>query len=751
MPTPTKKETYAEVVRRSMSQQPEVEQPATMMPSDVLPVEVPTSRTKKERVRGGGAKQSKTVVKPKLVHNAGTADVRAGSESCGVRETARSVVRDESVEFPDAGELPLERDDSMYKGKAPVNRVRVDELLIKTRSAKVNDKRTVSTRGRSGVATARAGVDSEASALPTRAVASLVDQDVDEPKAPRKRRLSARSPSVLSSEDAESPTKRRLRRRSRSPPSASEEEISSSVRSATSRVSKPIRCDADRGHSGSSNAVSPMEVDGDPREADSGGEISAAGDGYATEDSFIDDSTLQDDSQSDGRPNSEGRFASTLPEQPITPTPSSRSRSRNGEANNVNVKARHASRTDSVTRDGGDEEPSPPRFGDSSSSAARSAKLSSGAHKLQKRRTFGSVVKSPGSASSDAKRRSTQNSTLHEDLTFHDVKVLPDVCEVTSPELQDPALAEYYIGLPPLKAGVFESWSDAEGNGMVSFSRWSDICPSMSFDSVLSAVEFRSYKNYVNPARVSPLDLCIRTIPGKNIRSHLYTREREPAMCLSTVLCRESHVLQPPPKGLRQKWLSGVFHSQEWERTVGAICTSFGHDVLQAQLMKDAMQFATRAYFGGREPHFHFSMCFVVWELTVSLFIGNPPPSSPEKSASMYSNIRSPSVSSKAKTTSASSDTFSLAHDADSESHFTAAGGLADANGRLVPVYDCREVEVDFARDLDKLHTYPMWVEEIPEDSFLVVAYTVAVYKASSKQWTVSFNIHWVMILGTPA
>lgn len=67
-----------------------------------------------------------------------------------------------------------------------------------------------------------------------------------------------------------------------------------------------------------------------------------------------------------------------------------------------------------------------------------------------------------------------------------------------------------------------------------------------------------------------------------------------------------------------------------------------------------------------------------------------------------------------------------------------------------VPVYDCRDMELDFSQDLSKLRTFPVWTEEIPVDSFLVVGYTVAVFKASSKQWTVSFNLHWVIILGMP-
>ena len=67
-----------------------------------------------------------------------------------------------------------------------------------------------------------------------------------------------------------------------------------------------------------------------------------------------------------------------------------------------------------------------------------------------------------------------------------------------------------------------------------------------------------------------------------------------------------------------------------------------------------------------------------------------------------------------------------------------------------VPVYDCREIEIEFSRDLDKLSTYPRWEDEIPCDSFLVVGYTVAVFKAASKSMTVSFNIQWIVILGVP-
>jgi hypothetical protein len=64
-------------------------------------------------------------------------------------------------------------------------------------------------------------------------------------------------------------------------------------------------------------------------------------------------------------------------------------------------------------------------------------------------------------------------------------------------------------------------------------------------------------------------------------------------------------------------------------------------------------------------------------------------------------------------------------------------------------VYDCQNIRVNFDTDLSKLSTYPLWKGEISEGSFVVVAYTVGVFWSSrDKDWAVSFNIRWVMILG---
>ncbi|KAH6871665.1 hypothetical protein BKA70DRAFT_1450893 [Coprinopsis sp. MPI-PUGE-AT-0042] len=322
--------------------------------------------------------------------------------------------------------------------------------------------------------------------------------------------------------------------------------------------------------------------------------------------------------------------------------------------------------------------------------------------------TFASAVGSSPSKSSAA------SGMVHlEDLDTRQVRELPAECEVTDSQLQDPLLRDFYNDLPNLRSGVFESWSDAEGPGMIMFSNWSDACPDMIFETCISAVQFRSSGAFINPSRISPLEVCVRHVPGARVRSHLYTLDNGPAICVSTVMLVNSYLLAPPERGLRQKWLSGIFHSQEWERLVGFIVTVFGYDRLSAQLAKDAIQFTTKAYFGkDRDSR-----------------------TSGSSMSKMFSKVKSPSTKGKSKAVNAiTADTFSLEFDSD------------------VPVYDARDVQLDFNEDLDRIQHLPRWNQEVPYGSFVVVGYTVAVFKVEkTRSWTVSFNIHWAILVGVPS
>jgi hypothetical protein len=129
--------------------------------------------------------------------------------------------------------------------------------------------------------------------------------------------------------------------------------------------------------------------------------------------------------------------------------------------------------------------------------------------------------------------------------------------------------------------------------------QWVHCWSNIFYRSVcLSAIEFRSSEFYINPSRISPLDVCVKQIGiGTRPKYHLYTRQHRPAVCVSTIFCDSSHVLAPPDRGLTQKSISGIFHSQEWEHFVGFMCTVFDHERMSAQLAKDVLQFTTKAHF----------------------------------------------------------------------------------------------------------------------------------------------------------
>ncbi|KAJ2913796.1 hypothetical protein MD484_g6606, partial [Candolleomyces efflorescens] len=141
--------------------------------------------------------------------------------------------------------------------------------------------------------------------------------------------------------------------------------------------------------------------------------------------------------------------------------------------------------------------------------------------------------------------------------------------------------------------------------------------------------------------------------------------------------------------------------SAEWERFVGFICSVFDILELDAQIWQEAIQFSTRP--------------------SGSYGSGN------DKTQS------SPSIKVRAsRSGQGSSDPYSLA--------------ASDE----VPVYDCRSRIVDFNTDLDNLSSFPLWRQEIPSGSFIVVAHTVSVYKTGNGDWSLSLNVLWVMLVGSP-
>ncbi|KAF6759630.1 hypothetical protein DFP72DRAFT_1063974 [Ephemerocybe angulata] len=158
-------------------------------------------------------------------------------------------------------------------------------------------------------------------------------------------------------------------------------------------------------------------------------------------------------------------------------------------------------------------------------------------------------------------------------------------------------------------------------------------------------------------------------------------------------------------------------HSQEWQRTIGFIRTASGFPYLHGQFARNALQISSRAQ-------------------------ASPPPASPDASPDGDSNVRQvPAnmfvnpVPKDSSTPVIVGDTFSLPNDA------------------TIPVYDARNTEsLDFEKVLPRLaEELPLYTGgEIPFGSFVLVGYTMTIYRAKNNNWTLGCNIQWVVIIGIP-
>lgn len=101
-----------------------------------------------------------------------------------------------------------------------------------------------------------------------------------------------------------------------------------------------------------------------------------------------------------------------------------------------------------------------------------------------------------------------------------------------------------------------------------------------------------------NIARISPLDVGLRIV-GDSDREHFFCADDPPAplIAVSCGLVQASALLSGPPKGMKQKWIKVIFHTQEWQRSVGFVCTVAGVSELHAQYAMSALQISTRPEF----------------------------------------------------------------------------------------------------------------------------------------------------------
>lgn len=125
-----------------------------------------------------------------------------------------------------------------------------------------------------------------------------------------------------------------------------------------------------------------------------------------------------------------------------------------------------------------------------------------------------------------------------------------------------------------------------------SFSRY--LMPSRV---LLDIVTFHGVNAYRNVCRISPLDVELRSAPGTGSRFnfHYSSTPPVPLIAFSTMWLERSQLVAPADTGLRQRYITGKFFAQEWQRFMGFVATASGYDELHAQLARDALQFSTRA------------------------------------------------------------------------------------------------------------------------------------------------------------
>ncbi|RXW12853.1 hypothetical protein EST38_g13001 [Candolleomyces aberdarensis] len=297
------------------------------------------------------------------------------------------------------------------------------------------------------------------------------------------------------------------------------------------------------------------------------------------------------------------------------------------------------------------------------------------------------------------------------------VTALPDNCEVNDPLLHDPALAGDYCNLPPLRHCELVPWADLPGPGQVQWSEWENQCQRMNTRLALEFMRFVNNGYFVNPSRASPLGITIRELTSgtSTPRYHAYVGQ-SPLVALSPVFLEHSQLTEPSATGLHQRFIRGIFHSQEWERAVAYFNMIFGCRRMHAQLARDALQFSTRGTFKAKTDN------------------GSSGSNLRKTASKMFTKNVSCSTVSSYHQNKVTAETFSLPNDAN------------------IPVFDARDaVGFNMPSDLTCLsERLPVWHGEIPFGSLVVVAYTVASFRSREGNWTLGCNIQWAVVLGTP-
>lgn len=120
---------------------------------------------------------------------------------------------------------------------------------------------------------------------------------------------------------------------------------------------------------------------------------------------------------------------------------------------------------------------------------------------------------------------------------------------------------------------------------------------SFSLRKPLLFIRFVRSGQYVNPSRISPVELrSYKTMSPKGDSRQLYVDSGKIAICLSAICATTSFLFTPQEKkGIIQRTLAGRFHTQEWERYCACIGMVFGHTKMNAQYDDGALSFTSKS------------------------------------------------------------------------------------------------------------------------------------------------------------
>ncbi|KAJ7241284.1 hypothetical protein C8J57DRAFT_1527027 [Mycena rebaudengoi] len=263
-------------------------------------------------------------------------------------------------------------------------------------------------------------------------------------------------------------------------------------------------------------------------------------------------------------------------------------------------------------------------------------------------------------------------------------------CGVFDLLLQDEALRELYVGLPPLPSDRWvlatydpkqESSEEGTIGGHLSFSYWKDNLQGASPSTIMSIMSFTRSDFYINPSRISPALVVTAPTTSSSINKRMEI-DGCVAISLMAGICTESNIT-----------------AADWERWQSFICLVFGYGVLFSPIVCNALHMGSslsQPLKDERKPNASLS------KNKISSFMTSP-----------HKSPKAPSWKSSPKTNPKSTAPlrYTLGHDED------------------VPTFDARGIDFDFNVDIPNMATkLKSWTGEIPLQSFIVAGYTASTY-----------------------